>query len=244
MRTLFATLMLCAAGPLAHASLIFSSADVFTGSGFGSDPRILTIQATGDASVESGCDAWSGTALLVGSTACSNPSNVGGDEPNPHGFPKDSSPELSQLGYTQASQVGIIFDATEPGNKNSNGLIVDSLILKFYAPSGTLLLSEALTPTPFGLSSTTTGNGKTDYLFVLDQNGINQVNSDVFSLADSGSVHIGLESTLSNVACGPESFLAQAYSTGNTSATPEPASLFLIGSGLLGAGLFRRRLSR
>lgn len=236
--TLLSLFLALGAVQTAHAGLILSGADVITGTGFGADPRILTIQATGNASTESGCDAWSGTALVVGPTACTNAANVGGDEPNPHGFPKDSTPTLASLDFNNASQIGIVFDATQPQN-NQGFLIMDSLILKFYSPTGTLLLSEALDNPPLTFNQTGPGNGQTDFLFVLDAAGIAQVNSAIYcSGCDGGDDHISLESTMSAVHGGPESFLAEG-SVGVTTVTPEPATLLLIGTGLIGLAALR-----
>lgn len=233
----------CAATSTAQASLIWSEADVITGAGFGSDPRILTIQATGDGSTESGCNAYNGSHMVVGPAACTNVANLGGDEPNPHGFPKDSTPTLASLGFADADDIGIIFDATEPGSHGGNPLTMDSLILKFYSPTGLLLLSEALDNPPLVFDKTVVGNGKTDFLFVLDQAGINQVTNTIYSLSNSGTVRIALESTMSGVDCGPESFLAQAVVGGN-SVVPEPATMALMGGGLIALGVLRRRRKR
>jgi len=155
----------------------------------------------------------------------------------PNGFPKESAPTLGSLGFDNASQIGIIFDATEPGNPNGNPLVMYSLILKFYSPSGTLLLSEALDNPPLVFDHTIVGNGKTDFLFVLDQAGISQVNSVIYSNPDAGDDHIALESTMSAVHGGPESFLAEGLST----STPEPGTLLLLGGGLLAFGAFARK---
>jgi hypothetical protein len=202
-------------------------------------PRILTVQGTGNASTESGCNAWGGSGMIVGSGACSNVANAGGNEPNPHGFPKDSVPTLSSLGFTNATDIGIVFDATEPGNKSGNALTMYSLILKFYSPTGVLLLSESLDNAPLVFNQTVVGNGKTDYLFVLDQQGINEVTNTIFSNPNAGNIHIALESTMTSVHGGPESFLAEA-SVGHTATVPEPASAVLIGAGLIGLAVLRR----
>jgi hypothetical protein len=173
--------------------------------------------------------------------ACTNAANVGGDEPNPHGFPKDSTPTLGALGFTKASDIGIIFDATEPGQNSGNSLTMYSLILKFYSSTGTLLLSEALDNPPLVFDQTVVGNGKTDFLFVLDQNGQNEVANTIFSLNNSGTVSLALESTMTSVHGGPESFLAEG-AVGSTVA-PEPASIALVGAGLIGLVTLRRRFS-
>jgi hypothetical protein len=78
----------------AQASLILSGSDVLAGAGFGNAPRILTVQGTGNASLESGCNSWGGTQMVVGPGGCSNAANAGGSEPNPFTDPKYSTPTL------------------------------------------------------------------------------------------------------------------------------------------------------
>jgi len=228
----------------AQASLILSGSEVIAGAGFGNAPRILTVQGTGNATIESACNSWSGTQMVVGPGGCSNATNAGGDEPNPPGAPKFSTPTLSSLGFTDASHIGIIFDAAETGNDGTS-LAMFSLILKFYTSGGVLLHSESLANTPLIFDQTVTGNAKTDFLFVLDQAGIEAVTNAVFSTPGSGNVRIGLETTMSAVHGGPESFLAQG-SLGSSIITPqdvvpEPASMLLIGGGLIGLAMLRRR---
>src|SRR5262249_1364359 len=108
----------------------------------------------------------------------------------------------------------------------------------------TLLLSESLANAPLVFDSTVVGNGKTDFLFVLDQNGINEVNTTIFSNPNASSIRIALESTMTNVHGGPESFLALDPDVGGIeqSVTPEPSSILLTSSSLLAlAALLRRK---
>jgi hypothetical protein len=225
---------------VAHASVILSSADVIGGAGFGDAPLVLTVQGTGNAFTESGCNSWNGFQMIVGPAACSNLANVGGDEPSPDGFPKFSTPTLASLGFTAAASIAIVFDATEPAG---NSLTINSLILKFFSANGVLLLSESLLNSPLVFDNTATGNGDTDFLFLLDQNGINEVTKTIFSAMGSGDIHIGLETTMTNVYGGPESFLALDPPAASV-ATPEPASVALIGCGLAGLAELRRRKAR
>jgi hypothetical protein len=159
----FANVTMTHAAVLNYADIILGGPDVIYGVGFGSDPRILTIQNTG---TESGCNSWSGGSMTVGASACdSGLGNAGGDEPNPHSSPKFTIPTLSSLSITNAGQIGIAFNATQPGG---GPITIEDLVLKFYSSSGTLLVTESLANPSVPLASTVPGNGKTDFLFVLD----------------------------------------------------------------------------
>jgi hypothetical protein len=145
------------------------------------------------------------------------------------------------LSITDASQIGIIFDATQPG---AGPISMDSLVLKFYSPAGVLLFVESLKSPPVLFPSTTPGNGKTDFVFVLDAAGISAVNLGIFGTAGFGDDLIALESTMSQAAGGPESFLVTQVDPngggGVQTLTPEPVSFLLIGSGLGLLGLLKR----
>ncbi len=194
------------------------------GSGFGNLPRALTIQSHGPSNnTESGCIAPDGSGgLNAGNTSCANTANdVGGDEPNPIGFPKQSAPTLSSLGITSGSQIGILFDAIQPQNANNNVVTINDLTLKLY--DGTTLLFTA--SGTFSNLATNPGNGNTDYLFAL-----NAAQALAFDTALNGKFtdRIALDSTISfpNQSSG-----ADSYAFINT-AVPEPSSIAMLGSWL------------
>src|SRR5438105_2450709 len=161
-RVIYIAGVLAAVSYPAWGSLVLEGTFVVGGSGFGNLPRALTIQSHGPGSpTEMGCIAPDGSGgLISGDNACAS-GDLGGDEPNPIGFPKQSAPTLSSLGITSGSQIGILFDAIQPQNANNPIVTINYLTLKLY--HGTTIVFTA-TGT-FSNLLTNPGNGNTDYLF-------------------------------------------------------------------------------
>jgi LPXTG-motif cell wall-anchored protein len=238
----------------ASASLIFDSTINVTGQGFGNNPRLLTLQERGRGDdVQSGCVAANaGGSIAIGSGACISDSqvfmgngltNVGGDEVNPQSDNhKFGIPTLGELGFQDASDIGLLFNAVEPGGAAKNNVNVNDVTLKFYDSNGNLL---AAIDGSQNFPTTETGNGRAGNVFVVDAEQQAFLNSTIFGLSDFSDIRIALESTISAAQAGPESFSAinLGRSGGSTGGTPVPApagfGLFaLAAAGLIG---FRRR---
>jgi hypothetical protein len=249
-----------AAPQAASASIILEGPIYDTGTGFGNEPRLLTTQETGPRrdGTESACVGVSGGSTSVGSQTCISDSRVfqgnglsneGGDEVNPQREGnKYNTPTIDELGWNGAEDIGLIFNATDPAG---NGLTIDDVTLKFYL-DGQLLAAIDGT---IDLAQTEAGNGVAGFLLVVDEEQQAFLNSTVFGLGNFGDVRIALETTISGIHGGPESFWATNLnrtttstgstggSTGSTGGTPvpAPAGLGLFALGALGLLARRRR---
>ena len=126
------TFLALLAGAIALATIMsypatanLRGSDVVGGSGFGALPRRLTTQSHGPSqTTESGC--------IAPPTDCRRMRHGQrrGRHAPPIWFPKRATPSLSSLGITNASQVGMLFDATQPQNaSNITVTINDSTLM-------------------------------------------------------------------------------------------------------------------
>jgi hypothetical protein len=244
-----------AAPQMASANIIYEQPIYQTGTGFGNEPRLLTVQERGPQKngTESACVGVSGGQTSVGSSNCISDSSVykgngvsnkGGDEVNPaREGNKYDTPTIGELGFNGAEDIGLIFNATDPAG---NAITIDDVTLKFF-------LGDALIAAIDGsmtFDATEAGNGVAGFLLSVDEDQQAYLNATVFGLGNYEDVRIALETTISGAAGGPESFWAtnlnrnpsSTGSTGSTGGTPVPApaglALFALGAGALVA---RRR---
>jgi hypothetical protein len=223
----------------ASASLIYDASITLSAQGFGSAPRDLTVQATGNTtSPESGCVSVSGGTFSVGASACmvmdaafmgNGLVNLGGDEPQPLGdTQKYGAPTESERGIVSAADIGILFNATEPGGDAIN---VTDLTLKFYL--GNMLIGSIDGSQNF--ASSNPGNGVAGFVFRVDE----AQQPYVQGLLNQGNVRFALESTLTGSSGGPETFRIVSLSTPQT--VPDGGATLLLLSAALGAlGSVRR----
>jgi hypothetical protein len=230
----------------ASASIVLDDSIHLTAQGFGNAPRILTVQGNG---TESGCVAvGSGGTLVGGAGACissasvhdsNGVTNTGGSEVSPlSDNQKFGVPTIASLGWHSASDIGLLFNATEPGGDSIN---INDITLKFYNGSSLVAAIDGQQ----ALASTDPGNGVAGFTFVVDPTEQTFLNNAIFSQPGFGNLQIALESTLSDAAGGPESWLAFNLGGGvptTFGSVPEPATwgVMILGLGMI-SGMMRRR---
>lgn len=196
------------------------------GTGFGSVNTILTVTSPANSTTESGCISPSGT------------SDCGFADSNVQpGAAHTGIVFLSALSGVNGSNIGVILNFSEPASEISGSL--DQLVLTLYNGAGASLFSTTLGSAVF-YDNTLTGTGNSGFLFSLTPEAASAFDAAVAT----GGTQVGLGTALSSVTGGQETFFIGVSQGGGVTVTPEPASLALFGTGLLGMfGVARRRRS-
>jgi hypothetical protein len=233
-----AVFLLGTASP-ARASLILETFQQFSGTGLGAVTTVLTVQNTPS---ETGCVSFGGVigASFSGGACTGSSADV------KTGASQTQTRTLGEAGVTSASNFGLVFNGVEPAG---DSVTVDSMTASFYNASGTLLYQTtgllcqnssggAIVAGPCTLPTTGTGTGNSGYLIVLDP--AQQLQATTAGAFANSSNVVGLSFSASSTAGGAETvFLTNTG--GTTTAVPEPTSMALFGSGLIGLAVRLRR---
>ena len=222
-----AAAVLCglAAGP-AFANLVLVSPQPIGGTGLGAVSTVLTLQSPANSSVESGSVARAGGVdVLSGNTTALN-----------------STYSFGELSITNASQIGIVFNASEPAP--ANDVTLTGLQLSIYSATGGAALFSSgnvvcgATVNNCNLTNTFSGTGNSGFLFTLDTTQAAAANSFI-----TGTNRIGLSATATSATGGNETFFVTRLAGTVTPPIPEPETyaLMLAGLGLM-AFMARRRM--
>ncbi len=194
------------------------------GTGFGNVNSMLSLKPKANGTSATGSVAWSGTQDLATGDVSSDGNN------------KNATYSFGELGITDAASLLLVFNPNEPGNTDTNGITINSLILSVYSGSGAFLYSTSLAA-PVTYTSTPTGNGRSGFGFILDGDGIAGVNGVL-----SANNRIGLTASLLNAQGSADNFFGIALEgEGGGTDVPEPGSVALLGLGLAGMTALRRR---
>ncbi|MDQ6628126.1 MAG: PEP-CTERM sorting domain-containing protein [Pseudomonadota bacterium] len=231
----------------AFASLVYDSTILVSAQGFGNAPRDLTLSSPNNDTFESGAVGvvfsggtnviTFGDPILDSQVFMGNGvSTVAGTASLPSPRVDDQKygiPTIGSLGITTASQIGILFNATEPGGDSAN--VID-LTLKFYSSTGGFL---GAIDGQQNFLSTFPGNGVAGFVFKVDALQQSFVNGLI--LAGGSGTTLALEASIADATGGPESFTVINLGPVNPVPEPETYALMLAGLGALGYVARRRR---
>jgi hypothetical protein len=223
---------------LASASLILVSPIEQGGTGLGAVNTVLTLNGQGNSTIETGCVAPSGSGTTT--TGCGfTDSNVQA---------QFGTPTLSAVGISNASDLRIVFNASEPGS--ALDVQLNQLVLTFYNAAGTAIDSHTLA-SPILFPTISNGTGNSGFVFQLDSAQATSAQTAILANGGFNTVRVGLGASVGVAAGGTGSatggletfFVENAASTGGGGggAVPEPASMFLIGAGMVSLVVMDRR---
>jgi hypothetical protein len=241
---LSSALVALAAPMLARADVVYVGPVDMSGTGFGNVNTIMTMQATGTqmGSIESGCVGVSDsgrlntTMYMLNKTNKSDPDlcqggNVGGYEKSPSNFPHNQT-----FLVTNAAQIGVVFNSNQPAGGTVS---LSNLVFVLFDAHGNVIFTSGATSQTFSSTASEPGIGNSGWEFILTASQAAQAQAAIN--ANGGSAYLGLSATVTDSYGGPETFFL--VNAPSPSQSPEPATLLLLGTGMLLLGAVRRRFT-
>jgi PEP-CTERM motif len=151
---------------------------------------------------------------------------------------KHSAPALSDLGWTNASDVKVLFNGNE-GNGPNAGVTINTITLSFFTASGGLVGTITNDLGALVYPTAQAGQGSAGFLIGVAPSDTVELTLLQGLLNQAGPTgHVGIFASLSNVDGGAETFTAVGVA-----AVPEPSTWAMMILGFAGVGFlaYRRR---